>query len=102
MKKLLAACAIFALAQNALTADGATIYKKCAACHGAKAEKTYLNKVPALSTLTPDERLAALKGYKDGSLGKGKFGMGGIMKGQVLGLSEADMNAVNEYIQTLK
>ncbi|WP_240330182.1 c-type cytochrome [Campylobacter fetus] len=49
-------------------------------------------------------RLALMKEYKAGTVegGKGKFGMGGVMKGQMATLSEADMAAVNDYISTLK
>ena len=45
-----------------------------------------------------------MKSYKAGNVegGKGKFGMGGIMKGQMASLSDEDMAAVNDYISTLK
>ena len=45
-----------------------------------------------------------MKAYKAGTLngGKGKNGMGAIMKGQMAALSDADMEAVNNYISTLK
>ena len=85
-------------------ADGAVFFKKCIACHGAKAEKAYLNKVPVLTTVDPAERLELMKGYKAGTVegGKGKIGQGAIMKIQMSTLSEEDMAAVNEYISTLK
>ena len=69
-----------------------------------KAEKKYLNKVPALVDIDPAQRLADMKAYKAGTLngGKGKNGMGAIMKGQMAALSDADMEAVNNYISTLK
>lgn len=105
MKKMLIISAIAALAcSSVFAADGATIYKKCAVCHGQKAEKKYLNKVPVLTEVDAATRLADMKAYKDGSLngGKGKVGMGGIMKGQMAPLSDADMAAVNDYISTLK
>jgi len=36
------------------------------ACHGANAEKPYLGgKVPALNTLSKEDIIASLKGYKD-------------------------------------
>lgn len=100
MKKLvflsvltLGACGLFA-------ADGATLFKKCATCHGAKAEKVYLNKVPALNTLTAETRLEAMKAYKAGT--RNEFKMGAIMKIQVAKLSEEDMKAIEEYIESLK
>ncbi|MDY6056806.1 MAG: c-type cytochrome [Campylobacter lanienae] len=102
MKKIVLLVALACV--GAFAADGADIYKKCAVCHGAKAEKKYLNKVPALVDTDPAQRLADMKAYKAGTLngGKGKIGMGAIMKGQMAALSDADMEAVNNYISTLK
>ncbi|MDY6135392.1 c-type cytochrome [Campylobacter lanienae] len=102
MKKIVLLVALACV--GAFAADGADIYKKCAVCHGAKAEKKYLNKVPALVDADPAQRLADMKAYKAGTLngGKGKIGMGAIMKGQMAALSDADMEAVNNYISTLK
>ncbi|KAB0614211.1 c-type cytochrome [Campylobacter hyointestinalis] len=104
MRKILFVSALAALSCSMYAADGATIFNKCKACHGAKAEKSYLNKVPVLTTVDAAERLALMKEYKAGTVegGKGKFGMGGVMKGQMAPLSEADMVAVNDYISTLK
>lgn len=85
-------------------ADGATIFKRCAVCHGQKAEKSYLNKVPILTTVDEAQRVSLMKQYKAGSIngGKGKFGLGAIMRGQMASLSEEDMTAVSKYISTLK
>lgn len=105
MKKLLFVSCVAAIAcSTAFAADGATLFKKCAACHGAKAEKMYLNKVPVLTTIDPAARLADMKAYKAGSLGggKGKFNMGAVMKGQMAPLSDEDIATVNDYISTLK
>ncbi|EAJ5693700.1 c-type cytochrome [Campylobacter fetus] len=104
MKKILAILAIGLGTTSIFAADGATIFNKCKACHGQKAEKSYLNKVPVLTTVDAAERLTLMKEYKAGTVndGKGKFGMGGVMKGQMATLSEADMAAVNDYISTLK
>ena len=102
MKKIVLLIALACV--GAFAADGAAIYKKCAVCHGAKAEKKYLNKVPALVEIDPAQRLADMKAYKAGAIngGKGKINMGAIMKGQMATLSDADMAAVNDYISTLK
>ena len=105
MKKSLIVCAaLAAFACSSFAADGEALFKKCAACHGAKAEKSYLNKVPVLTTLDKEARIADMKAYKAGTVngGKGKFGMGGVMKGQMATLSDEDMAAVNDYISTLK
>lgn len=98
MKKIVLLVALACV--GAFAADGAAIYKKCAVCHGAKAEKKYLNKVPALVDTDPVQRLADMKAYKAGTLSK--VNMGAIMKGQMANLSDADMEAVSNYISTLK
>lgn len=101
MKKFaFAACAALFAASLSFGADGAAVYKKCIACHGAKADTSYLNKVPALKSVAAAERLELMKGYKAGTINN--FNMGGVMKGQMASLSEEDMAAVNEYIETLK
>ena len=61
MKKLLIVSSVAALLSTAaFAADGATIFKKCVACHGAKAEKVFNNKVPALTSLDAAAIEAAL------------------------------------------
>lgn len=100
MKKLTFIAVACVLGSSLYAADGAEIYKKCSACHGAKADKQYANKVPALASLSVEYKIKALEGYKDGS--NNKYGMGSVMKSQVRNLSKEDMKAVSEYIQTLK
>ncbi|QKF91688.1 c-type cytochrome [Campylobacter sp. CCUG 57310] len=101
MKKLLIVSGATALLASSLfAADGATLYKKCVACHGPKAEKSFLNKVPALTTFSKEEMVEALKAYKAGTLNK--FNSAAMMKPIVAPMSEADMEAVSEYITTLK
>ncbi|ASM39722.1 c-type cytochrome [Campylobacter sp. RM12327] len=105
MKKLVIASILACFtAGSVFGADGATIFKKCIACHGTKAEKSYLNKVPVLTQVDPATRLEDMKAYKAGTVngGKGKFNMGAVMKLQMSSLSEEDMKAVNDYISTLK
>lgn len=101
MKKLIIVSGAAALLAGSLfAADGATLYKKCAACHGAKAEKAYLNKVPALNTLSKEEIAESLKGYKAGTLDK--FKSAAMMKPIAKPLSDDDIAALSEYIPTLK
>ena len=88
MKKVLIACAaLAAFSSAAFAADGATLYKKCVACHGAK-----------------EDIIASLKGYKDGTLGdgKGKFGMMGVMKGQAASLNDESIEALADFIVSKK
>ncbi len=77
---------------------GATIYKKCAGCHGASGEKKALGKSKVIQAWSVAQTTEALNGYKDGSYGGT---MKGLMKGQVTGLSDSDIEAVSEYISKL-
>lgn len=94
------ATAVLALNLSLFAADGAAIYKKCAACHGEKADVKYANKVPTLTSISKEERVKALQGYKDGS--NNNFGMGKVMQLHAKNLSDEDMAAVSEYIDSLK
>jgi len=98
MKKL-ALILAFAAASSLFAADGAALYKKCAACHGAKAEKKALNKSQIIQGWDVAKIEASLKGYKDGTYGGA---MKGLMKGQVASYDDAQIKAVSEYIAGLK
>ncbi len=99
MKKIV--LSIVALgAMSFLAADGAALYKKCAGCHGAKAEKKALGKSEVIAGWDAAKVEEALKGYKAGT--RNVHGMGGLMKGQVASYSDADIKAVAEYIHGLK
>jgi len=76
-------------------ADAATVYKKCAACHGANAEKHALGKSKIIKEMSSEQIVTALKGYRDGSYGGA---MKALMKGQVAPLSDEEITAVAEYI----
>ena len=82
-----------------MASDGADLYKKCAGCHGVKAEKKALGKSHVIAKMSEKEIVAALKGYKDGTYGGA---MKGIMKGQVAPYSDEDIQKVAKHIQTLK
>lgn len=99
MKKLLALCALFCLGVSAYAADGATLFKKCTVCHGEKADKVYLGKVPALKTVSAAERLQFMKEYAAGT--RNAYGQGAIMKVNLKGLTEEDFKAIDAYIDTL-
>lgn len=100
MKKALLVSGVVAMFATCVSAaDGATVYKKCVACHGQKAEKVFNNKVPALTSLDAATIEAGVKSYKTGA---NKYGMGAMMKPIANPLSDDDIKAVAEYIQTLK
>ncbi len=99
MKKVvLSIMAVGAL--SLLSADGAALYKKCAACHGQNGDKPALGKSAIIAGQDAAKIVESLKGYKAGT--RNVTGQGAVMKGQVASMSEDDMKAVAEYISKLK
>lgn len=86
--------------ETATAVDGAKHYAKCASCHGPKGDRKALGKSGIIAGMAKDEVLKKLKGYQAGTLNK--YGMGPLMKGQVAGLSEAELEALADYISKLK
>ncbi|QFR48591.1 c-type cytochrome [Sulfurimonas lithotrophica] len=78
-------------------ADGATIFKKCAGCHGMNAEKKALGKSQVIKGWQASKTEAALKGYKDGSYGGP---MKALMKGQVATLNDEQIKSLAKYIES--
>ncbi|HLD24036.1 MAG TPA: c-type cytochrome [Sulfuricurvum sp.] len=97
MKTLIA---IFGLTAMLGAADGAAVYQKCVACHGAKGEKAALGKSEVIAGWDATKTLDALKGYKAGT--RNTKGMGALMKGQTAALSDADMKVLADHISGLK
>ncbi len=94
MKKIIATVAL--IATTSLFANGGDVlYKKCAGCHGIKAEKAALGKSKIVANMSKDEIVKSLQGYKAGTYGGA---MKGIMRGQVASLEDKDFNALAEYI----
>ena len=76
-------------------ADGAALFKKCAACHGANGERHALGKSKIIKDFTSEQIKTALHGYKDGSYGGA---MKALMKGQVSTLNDEQIDTLAEYI----
>lgn len=87
------------LATSIFAADGATLYKTCATCHGAKGEKAALNKSQIIQGWSASKTTAALNGYKDGSYGGP---LKGTMTGQVKNLDAEAISTLAKYIETFK
>ncbi|MRI84159.1 MAG: cytochrome C [Nitratiruptor sp.] len=77
-------------------ADGATLYKKCAGCHGPHGEKKALGKSAIIKDMSKEEIYKALLEYKAGK--RNVAGMGPLMKGQVANMSDEELKAIAEYI----
>lgn len=98
MKKVLVLASLL-FATSIFAADGATLFKTCATCHGAKAEKQALNKSQVIAGWSADKIAAALNGYKAGTYGGP---LKGTMTAQTKNLDDASIKALSEYISTLK
>jgi cytochrome c553 len=93
MKTLLAILGMVSLLG---AADGAALYKQCASCHGANAEKSALGKSKIIKEMSKEDIVTALKGYKDGTYGGA---MKALMKGKVAKLSDEEITALAEHIK---
>lgn len=100
MKKTFILGLALAASTSLMAADGAALFKKCIACHGAKAEKPALGKSEVIAGWPAAKTVESLNGYKAGTLNV--HGMGALMKGQVGTYSDEDIAAVADYIATLK
>lgn len=98
MKKVLFLVSL-ACATSIFAADGATLFKTCIACHGAKAEKSALNKSQVIAGWDAAKITAALNGYKDGSYGGA---MKATMAPQVKNLDAESIATLAKYIEGLK
>ena len=77
---------------------GATLFAKCASCHGQNAEKKALNKSLVIKGWSVAKTIASINGYKDGTYGST---MKAIMKPQVVNLSKDEVQALAKYISNL-
>ena len=98
LKSLVIAGAIIS-SSTLFAADGASIYKKCAGCHGSTGEKVALGKSKVIANMSEEDIVNAINGYKDGTYGGS---MKGLMKGQVASLSQDDVKAVATQITSFK
>lgn len=77
------------------TVDAQKLYMKCAGCHGQSGELHALGKSQIIKEWDKNKIKEALIGYKNGTYGGN---MKGVMIGQVMNLSETDIDALATYI----
>ena len=99
MKKLFVVCSLICLGASAFAVEGAQLYKRCAVCHGEKAEKLYLS-VPPLKDIPSDLRIQFMRDYSEGK--RSIYGKGALMKMNLRGLNEKDFQEIEAYIESLK
>jgi cytochrome c553 len=97
MKKILFLVATL-LATTVFASNGANLYHKCNSCHGQLAEKKALGKSKVIAMWSSERIEKALKGYKDGTYGGT---LKATMKSQVSRLSDEDIKALADYIDSL-
>lgn len=98
MKKTLLSLLII-LSTQAI-ADGQSLYKNCAGCHGDKGETKALQLSSLIAGQDKEKTILQLTAYKNGELNK--YSLGNIMKMQVATLSDEDIAELADYISTLK
>jgi len=76
------------------------LYAKCAGCHGKDGKTKALGKSEILAGQSKDDLEKKIEEYKAGT--RDAAGMGTLMKGQVAGMSDEDIEEVSEYISELK
>jgi cytochrome c553 len=81
-----------------LSAD-ATLYQKCAQCHGADGKANALNKSTAIAGMSKASLIDDLNGYKAGTLNKN--GAGKLMHLHTKDLSDAQIDSLAEHISKL-
>lgn len=97
MKKL-SLVLMIATASALFAGNGAALTAGCVGCHGADFSKKALNKSQVVKGWDKAKIVSALKGYKDGSYGGA---MKSLMKGQVAGFNDKQIEEVAEYISGL-
>lgn len=80
-------------------ADGATLYKKCAGCHGVSGEKKALGRSAVIKGWEANKTVEALNGYKAGTYGGA---MKGLMKGQVASLDDTQIKEIAKFLEEQK
>ncbi|RDU72011.1 cytochrome C [Helicobacter anseris] len=80
-------------------AEAPAAFKKCQMCHGPTGQKLAPGSKTIIAGLPKDKLLADLKGYKAGTTDNG--GNKNIMYAQMKNVSDADIEALAEYISTL-
>ena len=75
-------------------------YAKCKGCHGADGKTVALGKSAVIAGQDKAALITSLNQYKAGT--KNVAGMGMLMKGQVATMSDEDIEAVAEYLSSVK
>ena len=97
MKKITWTLAILTTT-SLMAADGSALFQKCTVCHGIKAEKRALGRSDVIQGWREGKIISELKEFRDEKVDEDAM----IMKAQVKGLSDDEIQALAKYITTLK
>lgn len=100
MKKLIWTLFITTSFSTLAMASGEELYKNCAGCHGDNGEKKALQQSGVIGGQATKTTIKQLTAYKNGELNQ--YGLGNIMKMQLITLTEEDINELATYIAELK
>lgn len=98
-RAILASLALVMAATGAYAAEGAALYQKCIKCHGFRGDQKAMGWSQVIAGWPADRVEGALKGYREGTYGGENKD---IMKGQAAPLSDEDIKALSEYVNSLK
>ncbi len=90
-----------AFAGNAMAADGAALYtaKMCQTCHGAEGKAPIMPMYPKIAGQNKEYALAQMKDIKSGARANG---MSAAMKAMVANVSDAELEAIADYLSKVK
>jgi len=76
------------------------VFAKCAGCHGKDGKTKALGKSEIIAGQAKADLVKKIHEYQAGT--RNTKGMGGLMKGQVAGLNDADIDAIATYVSGIK
>jgi cytochrome c len=85
--------------EAAVEAPGKALFTTCAACHGPDGKTLAIAKSAVIAGQPKADLLEKMHAYKAGT--RDITGNGMLMKGQMAALSDADMDALSDYISSL-
>jgi cytochrome c553 len=91
---------LFTVTVMSWSASGASVYKVCVGCHGARGEKSAVGVSKVIQGQNVALTVKQLKAYRAGTLNQ--YGMGNLMNKYAKRLSDAQIKAVARYIANLR
>lgn len=100
MKRVIWALLVTAILSPLAIANAEELYKNCSGCHGDHGQKKALQQSALIGGQESNKTVKQLTAYKNGELNQ--YGLGNIMKMQLLTLTQEDINELANYIAKLQ